>query len=82
MLNTCDTHNYLIIFQGMELSGIQCVAATGSKIKCNAHTWTRDEAIDVFMNPSMNYRVLFISSVGNAGLNLHAARFMIFAVSV
>lgn len=35
-----------------------------------------------FKDPTQNHRLLILSQVGNAGLNLHEARFMIFADSV
>ncbi|KAL5476645.1 hypothetical protein ACEPAI_2831 [Sanghuangporus weigelae] len=68
---------YLV--RGLELSGVQCIAAAGSKVHCNHRAWTQMDAISAFKDPEKNYRVLIMTSVGNAGLNLHEARFMIFA---
>lgn len=59
---------------------MQCIAAAGSKVHCNHRVWTQMDAISAFKDLEKNYRVLIMTSVGNAGLNLHEARFMIFAV--
>ena len=67
--------------QGLELSGILCIPGTGTSFYCNGSLWKRDAGIDAFMREN-KYRVLLLSSVGNAGLNLHTARFMIFAVRI
>lgn len=51
-------------------------------MRCNSGQQSRELAISNFKDRRQNYRVLILSSVGNAGLNLHEARFMLFAVSV
>lgn len=61
--------------QGLEFEGLKPLKLVG-KLAVNK----RNENIKKFKSPVENYRVLVMSSVANAGLNLHEARFMIFAV--
>lgn len=56
--------------------GMTPLMATG-----RTHAKKRSEAVKKFMTDDKE-RVLVLSSVGNAGLNLHAAQFLIFIVSV
>lgn len=65
------------IVQGLRYEGIEPLLLTGS-----SSVKKRSEALRDFKDKKKNHRVLILSSIGGAGLNLHEARFMIFAVGV
>ena len=65
-----------VLKQALEFEGIDAVFVTGKSV-----TKKRTEAINQFMTDE-DCRVMILSSVGNAGLNLHAAKFLIFMVQV
>ena len=61
--------------QGLKLEGLEPLVLTGA-----TSVKKRAEALRDFKDPEQNHRLLILSSIGGAGLNLHEARFMIFAV--
>ena len=67
----------LISSKGLTLEGLSPLVLTGA-----TSVKKRAEALRDFKDPEQNHRLLVLSSIGGAGLNLHEARFMIFAVSV
>lgn len=64
-----------VLLQACRFEGLEAVCVTGRTASAK-----RTEAIKQFMTDD-NCRLMILSSVGNAGLNLHAAKFMIFMVS-
>ncbi|KAH8114058.1 P-loop containing nucleoside triphosphate hydrolase protein [Phellopilus nigrolimitatus] len=65
------------LISGMEFEGLRPLSVTGKQ-----SAKKRQHNISEFKDPRRNNRVLVLSSVGNAGLNLHEARFLIFADTV
>lgn len=63
--------------KGLKLEGLDPLVLTGA-----TSVKKRAEALKEFKDPNLNRRVLILSSIGGAGLNLHEARFMIFGVCV